>query len=404
MSKTPAHSSHGPSSWGRWVRCPASIRACEGIADSAGVEAREGTCFHHYVATALEYDYPIEYFLNATVWVDGYLQTFTDEMVKFAKDGIEFIKSVREREGYQTWIETRVDISPYTLPGQFGTADCVMASLDERKIIVFDWKYGMEPVYASENYQLQGYALGAWNTLLKEKFNNNSDDIEVVCIIEQPRVKGAGGHWKTSMNRILEFGEYTRQKAAISTSDDAPFVPGEKQCRWCPVRDKCEARIDWIEELIGLNTTDPQNPYLKNISEITPERRSAIILAEKNIQQLIRDLKTSARNDCLQGNEVPFLKLVEGRKPARIWDKFNAHKAEEVCKQELGQKAYSDPQFLSPAQIEKKMGKEKYEILVERFVDFGQAKQNLVPDDDTRESYQPVIDLIDDISEGDSCV
>ena len=397
MSGELKHSSHGPSSWERWIRCPASVRVCEGLPDSSGIEAKRGTCFHHYVALALRVGSPADCFVGAYLLVDDEMIEFDKEMAEFAKDGMDFIDALRAKPDWQVWIETRVDISPYTLAGQFGTADMIAVNFKERKVIIWDWKYGMESVYAVENYQLQGYALGAWETLLKHQFNHISDDIEVKCIIEQPRVPGAGGEWKTTMNRILEFGKHSHRQAAISISNDAHFHPGEKQCRWCPARDLCGHYSKWNEELIGLDLENDEGDILPDLETLPPERMCEIVRAEKNIMLWMKDLKSLVRRRAIAGESTPGLKLVEGRRPSRKWLEGSQTKAAMMCEAVLGDKAYSEPELLSPKQIEDAMGEENYVTYVKKYVDYGSPKAAIVVDKDTRPAFISVFESLEDI-------
>ena len=173
MTPAAEHSSLGPSSWSRWIRCPGSVKAQEGIPDPGRYEAAEGTVFHELVADCLDLGLEPEDFVGGGrgLEVDGFWIEYDDEMCSSARDGLDFVRNVAAEPGWALFVETRVDISKYTIPGQFGTADVVLVNIAQKKVIVFDWKYGMEPVYPQENYQLQGYCLGAWQTLFGRLFN-----------------------------------------------------------------------------------------------------------------------------------------------------------------------------------------------------------------------------------------
>lgn len=404
MGTPEEHSSLGPSSWGRWVRCPASVKASAGRPDTARYEAAEGTVFHELVADCLELGLEPESFVGngRGLAVDGYWIEYDDEMSERARDGLDFVRNMAAQPGWELYVETRVDISPYTLPGQFGTADVTLVNVEKREIIVFDWKYGKEPVYAQENYQLSGYALGAWTTICAERFRNDPSGIKVTLIIEQPRVPGAGGAWETTMQRLLEFGQHTRRQAVLSQSHDAPFNPGVDQCKWCRARDICSAHAKWHLEMIGIEFDELDNEDLPELpEEVTPERRTMLLRMRPMLNKWLDGLHKSAYHDAQMGRSVPWMKLVDGRSPPRKWKDNHVHKAEQILVKALGDEAYHEPALLSPTQAEKALGKAKYADLLERFVDKGVPAPILVPEEDSRTEIKSVVDEFDDLDAND---
>lgn len=402
MGTPEEHSSLGPSSWGRFVRCPASVQASVGLPDKALYEAAEGTVFHELMADCLDLGLDPEDCIGGGrgLMVDGYWIEYDEEMADSGRDGLDYVRNMASTPGWELFVETRVDISPYTLPGQFGTADVTLINVEKREIIVFDWKYGKEPVYAQENYQLSGYALGAWTTICAEQFDYDPSGIKVTLIIEQPRVPGAGGAWETTMQRLLEFGQHTRRQAVLSQEEDAPFNPGVEQCKWCRARDVCSAHAEWHLEMIGIEFEELDNAELPDLpKEITPERRTMLLKMRPLLNRWLDGLHKSAYHDAQVGRPVPWMKLEEGRRPARKWKNNHAHKAKTVLVKELGDAAYHEPALLSPAQAEKAMGKARYDELVKRFVDQGTPSLILVPEEHTGTGVRSLEDEFDDLDE-----
>ncbi len=404
MGTPSEHSELGPSSWPRWVRCPGSVIASRDKSDTARWEAAEGTVFHELSADCLEFGLEPEDWLSEGngLLVDGYFIEYNEEMCEKMRDGLDYVRNMAAQPGWQCFIETRVDISPFTLDGQFGTADVILVNIEKRLIIVFDWKYGKEPVYPQENYQLSGYALGAWETLVKHLFDNDPTDIKVTLIIEQPRVPGAGGAWDTTMGRLLEFGKHTRRQAVLSQGADAPFVPGPDQCKWCRNRNTCGPHAKWHAEMLGFELDELDMEEVPSLPDvITPDRRSMLLKMRPMITRWLEGLHNSAYHDAKVGRPVPRLKLVEGRSPARKWQANQDHKAEQVLVEKLGDGAYHDPQLLSPTQAEKALGKRSYELFIERFVDKGSPGTILVPEEDSRPAFKSLEDEFDDFDEPD---
>lgn len=365
--------------------------------------------FHELVADCLDMGFEPEDFVGESqgLNVDGFFIEYDEEMCASARDGLDFVRSMAAEEGWQLFVETRVDISKFTLHGQFGTADVVFVNVEKKQVIVFDWKYGKVPVYPQENYQLQGYCLGSWTTLFGKLFNWNPVGIDVTLIIEQPRVPGAGGAWKTTMSRVLEFGQHVKRQAVLSQDDDAPRHPGVEQCTYCRARDHCGAFAEWNLEMIGLEFDDldaEKPPAFRPPEDVTPERRSMILKMKPILNKWLDALHKSMYHDAKVGNPTPGMKLVDGKHPARKYAENMKHKAETVLRKELGEKAYHPPVLLSPAQAEKKLGKPRYVELLSRFVDKGEPQPILVPDVDSRPSLESAVDMFDDLDATDDAL
>lgn len=400
MATPVEHSSLGPSQWDRWVRCPGSVRQSSGVRDQGRYEAAEGTVFHELVSDCLIHGFEPEDCMPGRLVVDGHDIAFDDEMAASARDGLAFVREMAAQPGWRLYVETQVDISPWTQPGQFGTADVVLVNIADRWIIVFDWKYGKEPVYPEENYQLSGYALGAWQTIVGPLFDHDPAGVKATLIIEQPRVPGAGGAWETTMTRLLEFGQHVRRQAMLTQAEHPPIVPGPKQCRWCLARDKCGPQAEWLLENAGLNfealdvlIEADAAPVLPE--EVTPERRSYLLSLRPLFTQWFDALHKSAYHDANVGRPTPGLKMVLGRHPARKIAANAAHKYERALVRLLGERAYSDPVLLSPAQAETLVGRKTYETELARFVDVGHPQPVLVPESDRRPPVTSAVDLFD---------
>lgn len=402
MSTPDEHSHLGPSGWDGFVRCPGKPNAEREFPDSAGYEAAEGTVFHEMVSDCLQLGFEPEDFLGGRLVSDGFEIEIDEDMCRYSRDGLDFVRAYMADPEVRVFIENRVDISPWTLPGQFGTADVIIVNVAKRWVIVFDWKYGKEPVYAQENYQTQGYCLGAWQTLFGELFNWDSSGIEVTLIIEQPRVAGAGGSWKTTMKRVMEFGQHVRRQAILSQDANAPRVPGQKQCRWCRARAVCGELAAWHVENVGLDFDVIDEAvdlgiHAKLPENITPERRSFLLEIRPMLMQWLDALHASAYHDAQVGLPTPGLKLVQGRRPARKWAENAEHKAEQRLKALVGDKAYAKPALLSPTQAEKVVSKGIYEEELKRFVDEGSPTPALVSERDRRPPLRSALDEFDEL-------
>ncbi len=106
----------------RWINCPGSVKAEEGIKDKTSPFAQWGTACHELSELCLLSGEHADAHLNkelAGVTVD-------DEMVNTAQSYIDYVNSYRNTHSLQ--IEKRVDFSEW-VPGGFGTCDCIAISL-----------------------------------------------------------------------------------------------------------------------------------------------------------------------------------------------------------------------------------------------------------------------------------
>lgn len=396
------HSRLGPSTWARWLRCVGAPNAEAGLPDTAGVEAAQGTVFHEMVSDCLTYGLLPEHFLGSKMIENGFEIEVDREMVDSAEEGMAYVEQMAAQPGVQLFVEKRVSIEPWCGPGEFGTTDVGLVNVSERWIKILDWKYGMEPVYAVENDQGRGYCLGFWHTIAAKLFGGDPSDIEVEIIIEQPRVPGAGGAWKTTMSRVLEWGEWVKRQAMKTQDPDAPRTPGEKQCRWCKARKTCGAYAQFMLDVMALTFDEIDEgadfdlpPILPK--NVTPERRSYILKHKSLIDRWLDDLHASAYHDAVHGLPTPGLKLVDGRRPARKWSEDKLHKAKSALLQHLDEDKVFPRSMISPAQAEKEIGKSKFARKLDRFVDEGEAKPVLADERDTREARPTIADAFDDL-------
>jgi hypothetical protein len=377
-----AHAPLGPSAAHRWRACPGSIAASEGLPDTAGIEAAYGTVFHHFAALVLELGLdPID-LIGAKLDVErfGTLE-FTAEMATKMLPGLDLIYSLHTEGVTILMVETKVDISPWCGPDQFGTSDVIIIDFGNRRIIVFDWKWGAGvPVQPQENDQAILYGLGAWNAIDASQFDvDDFHEIKVEIIIEQPRADGGGGVWHTTMADLLAHGERIAVDAARTRDPDAPRIPGTKQCKFCPAakHGTCREYHEFNADLIGMkfDRLETEDYYPEPVSALTPEERSAVLLNRQMIEGWLDDLHAAAYKDAEAGRPVPGMKLVEGRSPARAWT--DAEKAEIVLSSRLGERAFKR-ELLSPAQIEEVVGKRAFNTTYKPFVSQGKPKSILV--------------------------
>lgn len=415
------HSERGPSTAHRWRICTGSVAKSRGIPNEAGMDAAQGTVFHEFAAICLEQDLDPYGFIGAkmTVPPHGVIE-FDHEMATAMVPGLDVLRAL-DGPNCLMIVEEVVSLDEWVGPGEFGTTDCIIIDFDNWRIIAFDWKYGAGvPVSPEYNDQAMLYILGAWSSFIREMWENHlwasaemngvdfdpndpwEESIEVQVMIEQPRAPGGGGTWITTMGEILREGGKIRRDAELTTDPDAPLVPGEKQCKFCPAAriNSCEARANFILAQIGtdldmLDKGFADGEEMEFPKAISPEARSQVLLHRAMIEQYLGQLHKEAYHDAEKGRPTPGLKLVEGRRPNREW--VDPVKAEAVLKARLSDGAYKPKEIVSPAEAEKTVGAKAYKSFFAAHVRQGPPKPVLVPDFHNGERIQNFNDMFDDL-------
>ena len=397
------HARLAPSASSRWRRCPGSIRLSEGLPEYSGREAAEGTVYHHFMELCLTHGILPESYLNYTLSQTYHLKqggkyAEITEKIKFDEEMIEHGNKTYAKwyawmnDGIESvaWYEGRMDTSPWLGEGQFGTCDISIVKPAINKIIICDHKYGRTAVNPENNSQLTLYALGFWNTFAQQYFPHaEPKDIEVEIVIEQYRAPGGGGHWTTSMANLLVEGFRIREEADATYDVNAPRIPGEVQCKYCPVIKHgkvCPEHNDFITNMFPEIPNDATvntdfESYLPHptFDPIDSERRSAIIANEKVIINFIQMLKENAINDYMAGVDIPGFKVIQGRLPDRTVSETDEKNYESTVKRLVGESEAYTKKILSPPEIESRVGKVIYQREVAPFITQGSGKPVLVP-------------------------
>lgn len=404
-----AHSEIGPSNAHRWRPCPGSVEESRGLPDEAGEEAHQGTVFHEFADPVLDLGLDPFTLVGMTLECeDGQVRPFTEEMAQGMLMGIDIVRSYESAPGAVLFVETKVDLSEWLGPGMFGTADVIIIDVENRRLIVFDWKWGAGvPVHPEWNDQAMCYGLGAWSTVAREMFEGvDPATIDVSIIIEQPRAPGGGGKWDTNMAVLLAEGKKIRRDADAVWVEGAPRIPGSKQCQFCPAakHNTCKARAEHALDLIGTSFDELDEEFdvgaplrLRKPLAFTPEQRSQLLLHKSMIDNLIADLHASAMRDASQGKPVPGMKRVLGRAGARVWR--DPKKAQVVLEAKLEEDVVWTKKLISPAAVEGEVGRKKYREEWERHVFQSEPQPMLVPENDPREALADVDDLFDTIAD-----
>ncbi|WDU78991.1 DUF2800 domain-containing protein [Lysinibacillus sp. G01H] len=347
----------------RWLNCLPSARLELEFENSESNAAAEGTAAHalceHKLKKALH--------MRSKRPVSSYN---TDEMEEHSDAYVEFVMEQFELAKQSCTdplilIEQRLDFSCY-VPQGFGTGDCII--IGDKKLHIIDFKYGMGVlVDAVENPQMKLYALGAL-----EIYDSLYDIEEVSMTIFQPRRENVST-WTISVKELKDWAENElKPKAKKAYEGEGDYLPGE-WCTFCRAAVKCRARA---EEKLKLAQMEFKLPPLLTESEIE-EVLSKLSDLTKWANEIIAYATDAAVN---HGKEWHGFKVVEGRSVRK-------YKDEEAVAEAAKANGYKDiyrQSLITLTEMQKMMGKKKFEQILGGLIHKPPGKPTLVPNSDKR--------------------
>lgn len=384
---TTLHATLGASSAHRWMVCPGSIRMSKGMPNESSVYAREGSAAHEIGEMALKESKNAIDYLGFKL--EDYPEIEVDEtmcaLVQEYLDAVRWEIEKYEMAGYddaELGVEIRFDLS-HIYPEMFGTCDAVVYLPEWKKLIVFDYKHGWVSVPVERNPQTMYYALGA----ITGKHNRDVKNIELVIV--QPR----SGHrttvkrWKCDEEELLDYKYVLIDSAKRTERPDSVLNPGE-WCKFCPAAAVCRTLANRIGEIVMAKADPVDGLKMPNPDRIPFEELKIVWENAAMIEGWIRNVKSYAHAQALQGNFLPRTKLVEGRAHRKWKDDEAAIKQLKKLKAigEIEGEIYSS-KLKSPAQIEDMLPKKERGIIADLWVK-GTGAMTLVPDTDERESVK----------------
>jgi Protein of unknown function (DUF2800) len=375
-STLPTHSKLGASSMHRWENCPGSVRlSAGGIKSPSSIYAAEGTVAHGIAAECLEHGKSPSEFVGNTVECEGHKFEVTEEM---ADAVLVYLTAVRGDYGSSPFrpellIEHKFHLKDIH-DDLYGTADCVALYREHKLLRVYDYKHGAGvAVDVENNPQLKYYAMGALLTC-------GAPIRDVEMIIVQPRCPHPDGPVRRHLIKavdLLEFSADLLDAVHATEAPDAPLKDGD-WCRWCPAAGICPQLAKRANETAKLEFA-PQLSY-------DPKVLAETLDTLPRLEAWIESVRQFAYGEALHGRIPPDYKLVEKR-ATRKW--IDEHTAEiELTKLGLEESdLYAERKILSPAQIEKKLGKANKPVLVP-LVQSVSSGMTLVHASDNREAVK----------------
>lgn len=380
------HALLGASSAHRWLVCPPIARLEEKVKDQGSSFAEEGTAAHELAELTLMKRFK----LLSTRAINSRLKLFKESNTYYDQSMEDYVSSycdlVEERfneyENATIELEQKVDFSDW-VPEGFGTSDVVI--LADKTIEIIDLKYGKGvPVDAYLNPQLMLYALGA-----VDKYDIIYEFETVKMTIIQPRLDNIST-FEIDKGELLYWADnYVAPRAVQAYEGNGEWTITDDVVKFSKVRAQLRPRAERNFELIDKYDLK-ESPLLTNdeiaeILERVPEIKKWIEHVEQYALHKARD----------ENEEFPGWKLVAGRSNRKIND-------EESLMFLLEAEGFEDEEILKPrtlqpiGQLEKIVGKKKFEELAADFIVKPEGKPVLVPDTDKRPPLNGVESAISD--------
>ena len=318
----------------RWIACPGSIRLEASYDEQRSSPfAEEGTVAHALAELALK---------AGEEATDVATEHHTTEMVRAVQEYLDYVHA-HETITTKTAVEVRVDFS-HIAPGGFGTADVVIYDGDQIHVIDFKFGKGIK-VGAERNSQLMLYALGALN------FEGSEGFTEITMHIVQPRIYHFDS-WSCSREELGAFGKLAMVRAKEALSDNAPFHPGDIQCRWCRAQGDCKALSEYVKRALVCDFED------LDADKLSDAAKAEVLSSKTLIASFLKNVEDTVMGRLLEGGEFEGWYLTAGR-GMRKW-KDDAEKDLDFW---LGEAAYQKPKLVTITEAQKLLSREQVDGL-----------------------------------------
>ena len=346
------HSKLSPSARHRWGVCAASVREeAKYPSRPSGAAAIDGTHSHTLLEKCINDGKTASDFVDQTLKDhDGEFKVDADraERVQFALDYVSGCVGtvMSERRVHPDALVGRNDMS--------GTVDIQIVT--DTNLEIIDYKDGMNPVVAKDNHQMEQYAVGA---IAEMQTQGKLAPLYVTCTIIQPklRMKGLTGidsHTYT-LGELMVIKDKMVAEAAATDAPDAPYNPGESQCKYCAHGGACTARTTQALSTAGItfaNLEVVEQTASKEPTTMTDKQLREVLEAAPLLRQMIEAAETEALRRFEAGQEIDGLKAVRGR-GSRSWMYEDDVMEDHLKKAGIPKSAMYKTSVITPAQIEK---------------------------------------------------
>ena len=371
-----AHALLSASSAHRWLECPPSAVAAEAYPDQDTEFTREGTLAHEAAEVVARSRLKGK---NLSLANSDELPAGADrDMVEYAKGYADYIQEHKTSDDAIVLLEQKVDFSPW-VPDGFGTCDCIIIQDDTLTII--DYKYGQGvAVSAKDNPQMKLYALGALND-----FGFAYDVKKIDMHIFQPRLDNISVDSLT-VDELQAWADKTVKPIAQKAAKGKGAYKSGTHCKFCPHAGRCRTLTKVCTEYVETHSLRVGVPVL------APHEVAEVLKMEPIISLWLKRVRDQALSTMLEGGSVPGWKVVEGKQGLRKWtDELRV--ADTLKAAGYTMEDFTETKLLSPAQMDKALGKKKAAELLADMVTRSQGSPVIAPETDKRPNYNPADDF-----------
>jgi hypothetical protein len=369
------HAVFAPSAAHRWFHCPGSIALSADIVGVASSYAKEGTSVHEVIAECLRTGENAVAHIGRMVQVEGEEFLIDEHACECAQVFLDYVRA-KACAGYQLQVECKLDLS-HLAADQYGHGDAVLYHPETSDLIVADYKHGRGIVVTVEdNPQLLSYGSGA------RRMHGGARSLTLTVV--QPRAGNpAVREWKTSIARLYNFEDEFKAAVARAQMPEAPLIPGD-WCQFCPALGVCPAvRNKALEVARAEFAMMDEPPPLRLLSD---DELGMILSQATMIEHWIEAVRKEGLQRAL-ANQIPTGWKVVRRRTLRRWKDEAAVEAALVDVLDMDPDQIWQHRLLSPAQIEKVLGKANADMITP-LVEKPLGEPTLAPLDDKREALK----------------
>lgn len=313
---TRQHARYGGSAIERISLCPGSAKLARSAPRVDTSYSIDGTQAHEL----------LDYALKNRIW-DARTAAITsgqlsdDERYNAVQDCLDYVKDILDAyEDAVLYVEYPFRFPSFITDEAYGTCDVCIHIPSLRLAYIIDYKHGAGvAVEGFENKQTLYYGTGAVE-------GSGALDVDMaMLVIVQPRCFSASGpiqEYAVTRERLRAFINEVDDIITKAEDPNAPLIPGDKQCQFCPAKLTCPAREQRAVSMFAghfKTVRDINAISMPAAEELSPERIAYILQVKSFIMGWFNDVETRAFQLAMDGVEIPDWKLVE-KQARRKWD------------------------------------------------------------------------------------
>jgi hypothetical protein len=358
------HAKLSPSSRYRWSACPGSVKACEKYEKEgrkSSPSAIDGTHSHtlleqcvHHAKQPKQYSGMVLFDHEGGFAVDD----ARIERVTVATNYIEerLVELAATHGTCKAFAEAKVDPQPMVgRDDMSGTVDVHLVA--GRYLELIDYKDGVNKVEAEGNQQLEQYLVGVFAKYLKGEVLP-FDRVRMTII--QPKLTMFGQnpisfHEVDASAAVPEIIAALIREGKAVDDPNAPRVPGQKQCAYCPNGGNCSEYINFTLGNSGIKFADmtmAQQAAQKELTEIDDATILEIVEAAPMLRKMLEVVEAEALRRLQSGHPIEGLKVVRGN-GRRQWVLPEEETAAKLTKMGVPKGEIWQTSLISPAGVEK---------------------------------------------------